>query len=219
MCAPEQHTRLLVPADRWSASGEMGLAVDPQYNRLSGISASECHPVAGKALTTPVARGDGRDSRRRCRVGMSIVRVESVVHARPAEVFDHVATHHFQNHPRWDPDVVEMRQTSPGPVGVGTTASVVRRQGKRRVEGVATVTAYEPDRAASWRVEFRQFQLHQDVALVPEEAGAATRLSLSIETSARGPLRLLLPFMRPRFRTTMERSVAAIAALVEPSTQ
>ena len=149
---------------------------------------------------------------------MSFVRAERVVHAPPAKVFDHVAAHHFDNHSKWDPDVVEMRQTSPGPVGVGTTASVVRRQGKQRVEGVATVTAYEPVRFAAWRVEFGQLELQQDVALVPEEAGAATRLSLGIETTAHGPLRLLLPLMRPRFRTTMERSLAAIAALVEPPT-
>jgi hypothetical protein len=81
------------------------------------------------------------------------------------------------------------------------------------------VTAYEPVCRAAWRVEFGQFQLLQDVSLVPEEAGAATRLSLGIETTAHGPLRFLLPLMRPRFRVTMERSVAAIAALVEPSTQ
>jgi Polyketide cyclase / dehydrase and lipid transport len=150
---------------------------------------------------------------------VSRVGVERVVRAPPAEVFDHVAAHHFENHPRWDPDVVEMKQTSPGAVGVGTTASVVRRQGKRRVEGVATVTAYEPVRSAAWRVDFGQFQLQQDVAFVPEEAGAVTRLSLGIETTAHGLLRLLLPLMRPRFRSTMERSVASIAALVEPSTQ
>lgn len=149
----------------------------------------------------------------------SIVRVGRVVHASPAEVFDHVATHHFENHPKWDPDVLEMRKTSSGPVGVGTTASVVRRQRNRRVEGTVIVTAYEPVRSAAWQVDFGQFRLNQDVELVPEEGGAATRLSLGIETTAQGPLRLLLPLMRPRFRATMERSVAAIAALVESSPQ
>jgi hypothetical protein len=147
---------------------------------------------------------------------MSVVRVERVVHVPPAEVFDHVAVHHFENHPRWDRDVLEMRQTSSGPVGVGTTASVVRRQGKRRVEGTATVTAYEPVRFAAWQVDFGAFRLRQEVELVPQEAGAATRLSISIETAAQGPFGLLLPLMRPRFRTAMERSVARIAALVEP---
>lgn len=145
------------------------------------------------------------------------VRVERVVHAAPEAVFDHVAAHHFENHPRWDPDVLEMRQTSPGPVAVGTTAVVVRRQGKGRVEGTATVTAYEPVRSAAWQVDFGQLRLKQDVELVPEEAGAATRLFLGIESTAHGLLGLLLPLLRPRFRTSMERSLAAIAALVEPT--
>jgi Polyketide cyclase / dehydrase and lipid transport len=149
-------------------------------------------------------------------VGVSVMRVERTVHASPAEVFDHVAAHHFENHPRWDPDVLEMRQTSPGPVGIGTTAVVVRRQGKRRVEGIATVMAYEPVRFAAWHLDFGQLSLEQVVELVPEEAGAATRLSLSIKTTAHGLLGLLLPLLRSRFRTTMERSLAAIAALVEP---
>ena len=152
-------------------------------------------------------------------MAVGVVRVEAVVHAPAAEVFDHVATHHFENHPRWDPDVLEMRQTSPGPVGVGTTASVVRRQGKQRVQGTATVTAYEPVRSAAWQVDFGQFELKQEVELVPEEAGTATRVFLSIESTAHGLVGLLLPLMRPRFRSTMERSVAAIAALVEAAKQ
>jgi hypothetical protein len=151
-------------------------------------------------------------------VAVTAMRIEGVVRATPAEVFDHVAAHHFENHPRWDPDVLEMRQTSPGPVGVGTTAVVVRRQGKGRVQGIATVTAYHPVRSAAWHVDLGQFQLEQDVELVPDQGGAATRLSLGITTTAQGPMGLLLPLMRPRFRTTMKRSMVAITALVERST-
>ena len=36
------------------------------------------------------------------------------MHSPPGTVFDFVAAHHFENHPRWDPDVLEMNQTSPG---------------------------------------------------------------------------------------------------------
>jgi hypothetical protein len=85
---------------------------------------------------------------------VTVVRVEKIVQRPPETVFDFVAAHHFQNHPRWDPDLLEMRQTSPGAVQVGTTAHVVRRQGGRRVDGTATVTEYEPTRSASWNVEF-----------------------------------------------------------------
>lgn len=135
---------------------------------------------------------------------------------RPPEVvFDFVATHHFENHPRWDPDLLEMSQTSPGPVGVGTTARVVRRQGRGRVEGTATVLDYEPDRRAAWDVRFGPFHLNQRAELIPEQRGAATRLRLSIDTSAEGPIRMMVPLLRRRFRKTMTQSLETIAALLE----
>jgi Polyketide cyclase / dehydrase and lipid transport len=146
---------------------------------------------------------------------MTVVTVERIVERPPEVVFDFVARNHFENHPRWDPDLVEMRQTSPGPVGIGTTARVVRRQGRRRVEGTATVRAYEPDRAAAWDVRFGSFRLDQRAELMPERGGAATRLRLSIDTIAHGPMRVILPLLRPRFRTTMTRSLRTIAALLD----
>ena len=145
---------------------------------------------------------------------MTVVRAERIVQHPPEQVFDFVATRHFENHPRWDPDLLEMRQTSPGAVGPGTTAYVVRRQGRRRVEGTATVTEYQPCRRAAWDVRFGAFALRQAVDLLPEQGGAATRLRLVIETQAKGPLKLLLPLLRGRFRKTMTRSLATIDSLV-----
>ena len=66
------------------------------------------------------------------RVRMTFISVERVIARPPRTVFDFVATHHFQNHPKWDPDVLEMTQMSPGTVRTGTTARVVRRQGGSR---------------------------------------------------------------------------------------
>ena len=148
-------------------------------------------------------------------MAVSVVRAEQVLHCPPQTVFDFVATHHFENHPKWDPDVLEMRQTSPGTLGVGTKADLVRRQGSRRVAGTATVTEYEPDQSAAWDVRFGPFLLHQRVELAPEQGGAATRLRLSIETRASGPLKLMVPLLRSRFRKTMEQSLATIASLLE----
>jgi len=145
---------------------------------------------------------------------MVVVTAERVVRAPPEQVFDFVGTRHFENHPRWDPDVIEMRQTSPGPVAPGTTARIVRRQGRGRVEGTATVTAFEPPRRAAWDVRFGAFALPQAVELLRERDGTATRLRLIIDTRAQGPLRLLLPLMRGRFRSTMKRSLATIDSMV-----
>jgi hypothetical protein len=146
---------------------------------------------------------------------MRVVTVERIVQRPPEVVFDFVARHHFENHPRWDPDLLEMSQTSSGPVGVGTTARVIRRQGRRRVEGTATVMEYEPDRRAAWDVRFGPFRLDQRAEFVPERGGAATRLRLSIDTSARGPIRMIVPLLRGRFRKAMTQSLQTVAALLE----
>ena len=146
---------------------------------------------------------------------MTVVTSARIVRRPPAQVFDFVATNHFENHPRWDPDLLEMTQTSPGPVGIGTTARVVRRQGWRRVEGTATVTAYDPDRLAAWDVRFGPFLLRQRSDYAPEQGGRATRLRLTVETRARGPIQVLLPLMRGRFRRTLDSSLATIGALIE----
>jgi Polyketide cyclase / dehydrase and lipid transport len=146
---------------------------------------------------------------------MTLVSVEGVIARPPRTVFDFVATHYFQNHPKWDPDVLEMTQTSPGAVGTGTTARVVRRQGGSRIEGMATVTEYEPDWSAAWEVRFGHFVLNQRGEFAPEQSGAATRLRLAIKTRASGSMRLLLPLLRGRFRRTMEHSLATIARLIE----
>ena len=144
-----------------------------------------------------------------------MVTVERIVQRPPEVVFDFVARHHFENHPRWDPDLLEMSQTSSGPVGVGTTARVVRRQGRGRVEGTATVVDYEPDRRAAWDVRFGPFRLDQRAEFVPEQGGTATRLRLSIDTRAQGPIRMIVPLLRGRFRKTMTQSVRTVAALLE----
>jgi Polyketide cyclase / dehydrase and lipid transport len=146
---------------------------------------------------------------------VTVVTVERIVQRPPEVVFDFVARHHFENHPKWDPDLLEMSQTPAGPVGVGATARVVRRQGRGRVDGTATVVEYEPDRRAAWDVRFGPFQLQQRAELVSEQGGAATRLRLSIDTTAQGPIRVIVPLLRGRFRKTMTHSLRTIAALLE----
>ena len=146
---------------------------------------------------------------------MAALSVDRIIEQPPHTVFDFVAAHHFENHPKWDADVLEMRQTSSGAVRTGTIAQVVRRQGRRRVEGTATVTEYVPDRSAAWDVEFGSFLLKQRAELIAERGGAATRLRLTIETRASGPTRLLVPLLRGRFRRTMNQSLATIADLLE----
>jgi hypothetical protein len=129
-------------------------------------------------------------------------------------VFRLVATDHFQNHPKWDPAVTAITQTSPGPMGVGTTARLVRTDRGRRVEGTMEVTEYQPVSSFTEVSRFGPFTLHAGARLVPV-APSSTRLQLVIDTHARGVIRLLLPLMRGTFRKTMARSLRIIKQHVE----
>jgi hypothetical protein len=137
-----------------------------------------------------------------------------VIERPPAEVFRFVATEHFHNHPKWDPAVTSITKTSPGPIGVGTTARLVRTDRGRRVEGSMEVTEYQPVSRFTEVSRFGRFTLHARATLAPV-APASTSLELVIDTRARGAIRLLLPLMRGTFRKTMARSLRVIKEQVE----
>lgn len=139
----------------------------------------------------------------------------------PEEVFRFVATDHFQNHPRWDPAVKQMTLTSPGPMAKGTTARLFRQDRGKVIEGIITVTEYEPVRTFAAITRFGPVTLRQRVSLEPSPGGA-TRLHLAIDTAAAGPVRVLLPLLKPllkpQFRKTMAASLLAIKQHVEAQT-
>lgn len=142
------------------------------------------------------------------------VQASEVINRAPADVFRFVATDHFVNHPRWDPSIVTMEQTAAGPMGTGTTARLVRLDRGKRVEGTMKITQYEPDRRFAAEVSFGPFVLHQQVIVEPVSQGSS-RLALIIDTRATGPMRLLLPLLRGRFRRTMTESLDQIKDMVE----
>jgi hypothetical protein len=43
------------------------------------------------------------------------LRTEEDIDSAPSDVFRFVATEHFADPPGWDPSVIQMTQTSPGP--------------------------------------------------------------------------------------------------------
>jgi hypothetical protein len=137
-----------------------------------------------------------------------------VIERPPAEVFRFVATDHFQNHPKWDPAVTSITQTSPGPIGVGTTARLVRTDRGRQLQGGREVTEYQPVSGSTVVSRFGPFTLEARTTFA-QVAPASTRLQLVIDTQARGAMGLLLPLLRGTFRKTMVQSFRVIKEQVE----
>jgi uncharacterized protein YndB with AHSA1/START domain len=119
-------------------------------------------------------------------------RVERRAHvaAPPGAVFDYLAN--LENLPQWQSGVISAQRTSPGDLGVGSTALVVRDVMGNRVEAPLTITAYDPPRRLAIATEISGVKAaaHLDLAAAGDE-GTDLRFAMEIRGS------FLTSFMEP----------------------
>jgi hypothetical protein len=136
-----------------------------------------------------------------------------VIERPPRAVFDVIAVHHFENHPRWDPNVIEMTPLTPPPIGIGSQAQVRRKRGGSDNE-ILEVTAFERDRRWQSRDNVGPFLLTMEALIEPIGQGSS-RLVLRAETRASGVMRFVARLLKPVFAAQMNRSLGRIKQLVE----
>jgi uncharacterized membrane protein len=76
----------------------------------------------------------------------------SVVINQPVEkVFEFVTN--INNNPKWQTDILELKLTTEGPLGLGSMYHCVNRFMGRRIETVGIITDYEPDNRCAFRIK------------------------------------------------------------------
>jgi uncharacterized protein YndB with AHSA1/START domain len=136
--------------------------------------------------------------------------LEERIRRSPAAVYDFVAVHQPENHPKWEDEVVEIRREAP--LAVGTKGVMVRQEGKRRREVPFEVTALVPDRLIAFRSGAGGFDLRLTFDLRP--AGDETDFHVTAELNLSGPLRLFTPIFRRKFPQTGARITKKLASLL-----
>jgi hypothetical protein len=138
---------------------------------------------------------------------------EIQVHRSVGEVFDFVATNSYDNHPRWEREVVEIRRITDGPIRVGSRAVMVRREFGRTSETEYEVTELEHNR----RIAFQHCtpQMDFDIAFTFLPEGEATRLAVDVQAQPHGALRLNSPLMRFQMPRTGRRIMKQLRELLE----
>jgi carbon monoxide dehydrogenase subunit G len=103
--------------------------------------------------------------------------------ARPAdEVFAFLSN--LANLPRWQSGVIRAEQTSPGPIGVGSTAVVERRVFGQQIVADLAVTAYEPPRRIVLETEASGVSVQASVEIEPlEPKRCRVTFGMAMETS------------------------------------
>jgi carbon monoxide dehydrogenase subunit G len=139
---------------------------------------------------------------------------QSVTVNRPVEeVWEFISN--FENTTRWSRGVLEARQTSEGPIGVGSTLqTVVQAFGRRRTASYL-VTEYEPNRAFAFKVTSGVMTSQARYSVEP--AGAGTRLTGSGEIDAVGLYKLLAPILIRTVKRHSEDDLANAKRILEAS--
>jgi hypothetical protein len=99
--------------------------------------------------------------------------------ATPERTFEFVAD--LANLPRWQTGIVSAELTSPLPVGIGSTAHVVRELMGQRIAVDLRVAAYEPGRRLGLSSAASGIGIDAVLELEPTTSGTLARFSMDIK--------------------------------------
>jgi uncharacterized protein YndB with AHSA1/START domain len=128
----------------------------------------------------------------------------------PGEVFAYLSR--FENIPRWNYAIAETRQTSDGPVGVGTTYRQ-RRTVPRPSEEAFEVIEYVPDTRIAIRGDLGPLEgtLTYQLDAVP----GGTRLTNDADLAGRGLLGVAAPLASGRIREAVGANLNELKRILE----
>ena len=130
------------------------------------------------------------------------------------DVFDVIGTHCFENHPKWEREVVEVRPQADGPIGLGSRAVMVRQEYGRRQEIVYEVTDFVPPRRIAFHHQGGQMLF--EIAFELQEARPSeTDLAVHVRLEPRGAFRLMAPLLALNLPRTSERITRSMVDLIE----
>ena len=131
------------------------------------------------------------------------------------DAFDVIGTNMYENHPKWEKEVVEVRPLTPGPVGVGSRIVMVREDFGRRSEVEYEITEFEPGRRVAAEHPddaTMDFAIRFDIE--PIDADACT-LRVRVEAQPKGWTRVIEPVMRIAMPRTGNRITDTLVELIE----
>jgi hypothetical protein len=137
--------------------------------------------------------------------------VETYIRRTPDDIFAVIADV-SKNH-RWSSSAIEGRQTTPGPVDVGTTAHEVSMFLGRRIEVDSVLTQFVPGRLLAYRTTGGPFPFAGSFEV--REEGRGSRITAAFEATPAGLFRIVAPLFPGLVRRKFARDLANLKALME----
>jgi carbon monoxide dehydrogenase subunit G len=119
------------------------------------------------------------------------------------------------NAPKYDPGIISAKQTSDGPVAVGTTF-----EANRKKEGKVSfrTVEYDPGRKLTWVVTSPRVMEGSKESIILEDIGGKTKLTNAWDLRLGGFYRLAGPFVARSLRKTAGAQANNIKRILETET-
>ena len=114
---------------------------------------------------------------------------------------------------KWQSILPEAEQTSPGPVGIGTTFRGTCRMMGRTMPWTATATEYEPAKKFGKTINSGAIVIWQHNSYVPTNDGSEFTITYDITVS--GFLKLLSPFITHSMQKELRKSLVTLKGILE----
>lgn len=137
--------------------------------------------------------------------------VQKEVPCSAEHVFDVIVRHQADNHPRWEPEVLEVRQLDEP--GAGARSVMVRHEYGRTREVANTCVEYVADRRAAYEHDEPGMRFRIAFDLTPT-GPASCRLVVDVRMQPQGATRLMTPLFRLGIRRRSERITARMCEVV-----
>jgi uncharacterized protein YndB with AHSA1/START domain len=115
--------------------------------------------------------------------------------------------------PKWQSTIPEAEQTSPGPVGVGTTFKGTIRMMGRGMKWTARATEYEAGRKFGKTITCGSITNEQHNTYEPIDGG--TRFTIVYDMKVGGPMKLFSPMIVGATRDGLKKALGNLKGLLE----
>jgi uncharacterized membrane protein len=131
----------------------------------------------------------------------------------PAEVFAYLDD--LERHGEWQDMIVSTKLETPGPVGVGTRATDVRRIPGGPRPFTYEITEHDPPRRSAFRGTNGPVRPEGVVTIEPLDDGKRSRVTIEFDLKGHGIGVLLAPLARRDARKSIPKDQAALKAKLE----
>ena len=129
--------------------------------------------------------------------------------------FQYVAQNFFENHSRWDSNVILLTQTSRHKVGLGTTGREIRQSPVGTIRGNIRVTKYKAPNWFSFTIESDHSIVEVEFTFTAREENC--QLNRMIKFTPKGWHRLLAPWIHFRLKRQSHQTMDRLKSLLESS--